>query len=148
MACLLPGVRHTVHFEARLVEQRDDSSLVRERQRVLDTHGPCRAGAELSGERQLLLLRVDQRPTIRLTVCGAVFNNVTISTSGDDVELTSAATMRTTPSGSCVLGGAVIACPVLSSVCQLCNWNFRNTAVHSCWSGDTIDLLVQIVVEA
>ena len=26
-------------------------------------------------------------------------------------------------------------CPVLSSVCQLCDWNFRKMAVHSSWSG-------------
>ena len=63
--------------------------------------------------------------------------------------------MRTRPSGSSVEGGAggggggggpgwggtgaggvgagaAIVCPVLSSVCHACDWNFRKMAVHSC----------------
>jgi hypothetical protein len=28
--------------------------------------------------------------------------------------------------------GAAIEWPVLSSVCQVCYWNFRKMAVHSC----------------
>ena len=118
-----------MHLEALLVHQRDDASLFRQRQRLPDLGCCAWRPLQARPRGQALLLRVEQRPPCEVEVVGRRVQQCDdlhlgrlrrVHERRDDTHQTSGSSLVGGPVGS----GPPMRCPVSSSVCQVCDWNF------------------------